>query len=128
MPISPADVAALAALARLRLEPGAAERLAGELEGILAHVETLAAVAADNAIGSAPDNATAAGGAGAAAGEAGATAGDAWQALPTRQALRPDVSGADPLHVAPEAMAPEWRDGFFTVPRLTAQRGDPDHE
>lgn len=33
-------------------------------------------------------------------------------------ALRPDVAGSDELAVPPSYLAPEWREGFFTVPRL----------
>lgn len=32
--------------------------------------------------------------------------------------LRPDAAGADELMIPPSYIAPEWRDGFFTVPRL----------
>lgn len=34
--------------------------------------------------------------------------------------LRPDVPDSDPLHVRPSEIAPDWRDGFFVIPRLPA--------
>ncbi|HSJ24998.1 MAG TPA: Asp-tRNA(Asn)/Glu-tRNA(Gln) amidotransferase subunit GatC [Longimicrobiales bacterium] len=103
MPVSAADVAAAAALARLQLEPGAAAGLARELESILAHVETLAAAHVDGI----PPTASAA---------------------DVPAALRADVPAPEGLQVPLEAMAPAWRDGFFTVPRLAAHRGDRSHE
>lgn len=35
---------------------------------------------------------------------------------------RADEPGTDGMHVPPSVNAPSWRDGFFTVPRLEAQR------
>ena len=39
-------------------------------------------------------------------------------AVTQRTTLRSDVPGPDGLAVPPSYLAPEWRDGFFTVPRL----------
>jgi aspartyl-tRNA(Asn)/glutamyl-tRNA(Gln) amidotransferase subunit C len=40
-----------------------------------------------------------------------------FQPGPSSVALREDVEGAVPLARPPAAMAPEFRDGFFLVPR-----------
>ena len=34
--------------------------------------------------------------------------------------LRADAPDSDPLHSQPSEFAPDWRDGFFVVPRLPA--------
>ena len=34
--------------------------------------------------------------------------------------LREDVEDPDPLELPPESFAPEWREGFFVLPRLPA--------
>jgi Asp-tRNA(Asn)/Glu-tRNA(Gln) amidotransferase C subunit len=38
--------------------------------------------------------------------------------------VREDVVGADALSRAVEEVAPDWRDGFFVVPRLAALDAD----
>lgn len=40
-----------------------------------------------------------------------------------RDVLRSDDPGPDPLRRRPEAVAPEWREGFFVVPQLAALGG-----
>ncbi len=95
MAVSREDVLHVARLARLRLETGEVERFTVQLNAILSHVEELAAV--DGA--GAEEIACAA--------EGGAP-------------LRDDAAPADPLARPPAALAPEWMDGFYTVPRLAA--------
>lgn len=34
--------------------------------------------------------------------------------------LRPDVPDSDPLYLPPSELAPDWREGFFVIPRLPA--------
>ena len=91
MAVSPDDVRRLAALARLALDDGQAEAMAAQLTDILGHVDGLDTLS---------DDGTAPGGDGAPA------------------PLRADLPGADALDREPADFAPEWRDGFFTVPRL----------
>ena len=97
----------LAALARVRLEPGEAETVARDLGRILAYVENLQALQDPEASGASdppgPPGQAASGrldtpGPEGAPGDGGAGAG-------------PDL-----LRYAPEAMAPRWADGFFLVP------------
>lgn len=94
MAVSEDDVRHVAALARLGLEPGRMHLLAAELNGILAHMDVLASVDT-----SAIDLHARADGDG----------------MP----LRPD--GGAPLDLARprERIAPEMREGFFLVPRLS---------
>ncbi len=94
MPVTTADVLHVAALARLRLRPEEVERLTGQLNDILAHMAELAT--ADTA-GIEPGPAT------------------SWPAP-----LRADGAAPDPLQLPPAELAPDWEDGFFTVPRLAA--------
>jgi Asp-tRNA(Asn)/Glu-tRNA(Gln) amidotransferase C subunit len=107
------DVLETARLARLALTTDEVERMRHELDGILRHIETIRQVAA----GAAPD------GAGSAAEHAGAAT-DAVNAAAGVSAadhsapLRPDQPGSDSLDMPLSSFAPEWREGFFTVPRL----------
>jgi aspartyl-tRNA(Asn)/glutamyl-tRNA(Gln) amidotransferase subunit C len=96
--ISAEQVREVAALARLRLEPGDAERFAAQLGGILDHMDGLRTLD----LADVPPFATAVG-----------------AAPPARR----DSPGADALLLPPAAFAPAWKEGFFTVPRLAAQRG-----
>jgi aspartyl-tRNA(Asn)/glutamyl-tRNA(Gln) amidotransferase subunit C len=101
MSVSDRDVRHVAELARLGLDPDRLEALVRELNGILAHMEVLAAVDT-TAIGDESDR------------RAGATP------------LREDHGPAIPLTRAREEFAPALRDGFFMVPRLSTHedRGD----
>lgn len=83
------------ALARLRLLPDEIERLEAQLNGILAHIEQLLAIDVD-------------------------TSSTAPFSLPPAAAGRDDVPGADALQRPLTELAPEWRDGYFTVPRVIA--------
>jgi len=47
-----------------------------------------------------------------------------FQAGPDAVTLRADEPGSVPLTRAPEAMAPEFRDGLYLVPRLGAMEGE----
>jgi len=100
MAVSRADVLHVAELARLRLTPEEVERLTAQLNDILGHVAELAA--ADTA-GVEPEPAT------------------TWPAP-----LRDDAAAPDLLALPPRELAPEWHDGFFTVPRLAAMELPPE--
>ncbi len=94
MSVTNDDVRHIAALARLGLEPDRVELLARELNGILTHMDVLAAVDT-----SAIDLHARAEGEG----------------MP----LRDDGAAPVPLTRSREAFAPSTRDGFFLVPRLS---------
>lgn len=47
-----------------------------------------------------------------------------FQAGPARAALREDLPDPVPLARGPEAIAPEFRDGLFLVPRLGAMEAE----
>jgi aspartyl-tRNA(Asn)/glutamyl-tRNA(Gln) amidotransferase subunit C len=99
MAVSEDDVRHIAALARLGLEPGRIALLARELNGILSHME---AIAAADVEGGASVGASASG----------------FGSVPAATPLRTDGDQA-PLSIASrEAFAPSMRDGFFLVPRL----------
>ena len=93
MAVTPDDVRHVAALARLDLPANRLEPLVAELNGILAHMDVLAAVPlAADARDAAPPAAT-----------------------PQREDGAPSV----PLARALDTLAPAFRDGFFLVPRLS---------
>lgn len=94
MSVSNDDVRHIAALARLGLEPDRVALLASELNGILAHMDVLAAVDT-----SAID----------------LHARTEGEGMP----LRADAGPSVPLTRSRDAFAPETRDGFFLVPRLS---------
>jgi aspartyl/glutamyl-tRNA(Asn/Gln) amidotransferase C subunit len=92
-----ADVEHAAALAGLTLEPGEVARLARELTTLLDHFSALRAV---DLHGVEPYML------------------EPSDATPPRD----DDRGADELVLPPADIAPGWREGYFTVPRLPAQR------
>jgi len=94
MPITHGDVTHIAALARLGVDPARLDELAGELNGILAHMEVLSEV--DTSVTS------------------------TRVTPPVCTALRSDSSGPVPLEIPRESFAPSVRDGFFLVPRLAS--------
>jgi aspartyl-tRNA(Asn)/glutamyl-tRNA(Gln) amidotransferase subunit C len=94
--ISLEEVRHIASLARLGITDERAHAIAVELNGILAHMQVLAAANASAASGD-----------------------DANGAMP----LRPDQGPPIPLDRAPSAFAPAMQEGFFLVPRL-ATHGD----
>jgi aspartyl-tRNA(Asn)/glutamyl-tRNA(Gln) amidotransferase subunit C len=95
MTIRPEDVLHVARLAELDVAPGEVERLARELDRIVAYVGRLPASGTDAP--AAP-----------------------FHPGPARALLRPDEVGAVPLARPPSDFAPEFADGFFLVPRLPA--------
>ena len=86
------EVRRLAELARLELSDDEVRRLAGELGDLLDDLRRLGEVEVD--LPEAPE-------------EEGVR-------------LRPDAPSAEPLARRPETFAPEWRDGFFVLPRIEA--------
>jgi len=92
--IDRSQVRHIANLARLELDTDDLDRLAGEMASILSHFEELSEV------------------------ELPPEEGPADRGLAPR--LRDDEVSSDPLAFGPFEMAPQWRDGFFVVPRLPA--------
>ncbi|HEU4565359.1 MAG TPA: Asp-tRNA(Asn)/Glu-tRNA(Gln) amidotransferase subunit GatC [Gemmatimonadaceae bacterium] len=93
MAVTRDDVVHIAALARLAMPEGRVPELVEQLNGILSHMDVLQKVDTAGVIG---------------------TAGVGDAAAP----LRPDVVSPLPLLRPLAEIAPEWRDGFFLVPRL----------
>lgn len=89
MSVGPEDVRRFARLARLVLDDGELERLTGEVNRILEHVDALAEV------------------------EAGS--GEEEELSPSELA---PTEAPEPLGRGPAELAPEWGEGFFLVPRL----------
>jgi aspartyl/glutamyl-tRNA(Asn/Gln) amidotransferase C subunit len=102
------EVLAIARLARLVFTTDELDRMAGELQGILGHVDVLRQLTATGDSAPPVD------------GNHVALEHAAGGVL-----SRTDVTGADPLSMPPSYLAPEWHDGFFTVPRLPAHGRDP---
>lgn len=98
MAVTREDVLMVARLARLALDPEELDRMTDQLNGILTHIEELRELSLEDV----PPFEVAAEGA---------------------APLRSDGPGADTLLHEPGSFAAEWRGGFFTVPRLAAQRG-----
>ena len=94
MAVTREDVLHVASLARLALDDASVPRLVGELNGILEHMEALRKVDTTGVSGAE------------AVGDAG---------MP----LRADAGPPYRLSRAREEFAPEMRDGFFLVPRLS---------
>ncbi len=101
MAVSDDDVRHVAALARLGLEPDRIHLLAAELNGILAHMDVLAAVE---------------------------TSGIDLHARAEGEGMPPraDAGATVPLARPRESFAPEMRDGFFLVPRLSTHEDAPE--
>jgi aspartyl-tRNA(Asn)/glutamyl-tRNA(Gln) amidotransferase subunit C len=94
MAVTPQEVRHVAQLARLVVSDQGAQQLAEELSTILHHMEVLNRVNTKGV-----DDASVMGGAG----------------MP----LRADRGPSIPLGEPPQAFAPEMREGFFVVPRLS---------
>jgi len=92
---SPEEIDRIAALARLRFEPEEKEEMIHDIGGILSYVEQLKSVDVEGTIG--------------------AAVGVDWPAPERTPDHRPD-----PLMHPPSEQAPDWRDGFFVVPKLAA--------
>jgi aspartyl-tRNA(Asn)/glutamyl-tRNA(Gln) amidotransferase subunit C len=95
MSVSERDVRHVADLARVGLDPARVPALVAQLNGILSHMEVLAAV------------------------ETRGVEPMAGPPGPSRL-MRPDEPSADALIVPTEQNAPAMRDGFFLVPRLAS--------
>ena len=95
MSVERAELLRSASLARLRLTEVEIARLTEQLNAILEHVERLLTIELT----------------------AGAESSLAPNASP---AGRADVAAADPLLRPLSELAPGWRDGYFTVPRVLA--------
>ncbi|TVR64393.1 MAG: hypothetical protein EA422_06620 [Gemmatimonadales bacterium] len=105
------EVQRIAALARIRLDDDAADRLDAELTGILAHVDTLMEVdvseAEEGLVLPPPFHGP-----------------DAPPVPDSGSVFRQVELEADALASgAPGDRAPEWSEGFFLVPRLPAVDG-----
>lgn len=94
MPVTREEVLRIAELSRFKLDDARVDALAIELSSILRHIEVLSTV--DTAAVQ-PTEGIGAGG----------------------TPLRPDVSAPSNLSAALETFAPQMRDGFFIVPRLS---------
>ena len=93
MAVTPDDVRHIAQLARLGVDEDRLPVLVAQLNGILAHMDALQAVAGQGAAAAA-------------------------LSLAPGMTPRPDAPGADPMARGPEGFAPAWREQFFLVPRL----------
>lgn len=93
--IDATKVREVARLARLELDPDEATRLAEEMSSILAHFDALDSLRIE-------------------------TEGEGPRGRELDARTRADAPGSDPLASGPEALAPDWRDGYFVVPRLPA--------
>ncbi|MEX2531562.1 MAG: Asp-tRNA(Asn)/Glu-tRNA(Gln) amidotransferase subunit GatC [Gemmatimonadota bacterium] len=100
MAVGPEEVRRIAALARLRPDEAMTDRLTAELNGILEHIRTLE--------------------------EADVSSVEAAVRLPEEPVLfrDPSLTPDSLLGGAPASGAPDWRDGFFTVPKLPALDGN----
>ena len=98
MAVTRDDVMHIAALARLAIPEARVPELVAQLNGILAHMDVLRDVDVS-----------------------GARAADG---AATGTPLRPDVVDPIPLARPIESFAPEFRDGFFLVPRLATHEDE----
>lgn len=97
MTVTRGEVERIAALARLKLGPEEAARLTGDLNGILDHVAELREVPVEGI--------------------------EAEGVVEGAAPLRDPDAPPDPLLRPPSSFAPDWREGFFAVPRLPAVDG-----
>ena len=98
--VSEDEVRRVAALARLSIDPSRLPGLVAQLNGILGHMEVLANVES---------------------GDGKWDVGETGSATP----MRPDRGNSSiSLAIPRETFAPEMRDGFFLVPRLSTHEGD----
>jgi aspartyl-tRNA(Asn)/glutamyl-tRNA(Gln) amidotransferase subunit C len=93
------DVRKIATLARLRPQEAAVERLTRELNGILGHIRLLEEVAIEGA-----DEAH-------------------WNSVDRAPTRDPSLAADALAEGSPATIAPDWKDGFFAVPRLPALDG-----
>ena len=97
--VTPEELAKMAALARLRPDEEERERLVRDLNRVLEHVAALGEVTL------------------------GAPEEEDGQSTASGR-VRAEGLGPDPLLRAPAELAPDWRDGFFVVPRLPGVEGE----
>ena len=105
----------MAALARLRLDPEEAERMARDMSSILEYMAVLGAVAPE------PEPAP--------RDREEAVRSDGARAERARQPSGRGRADPDRLALPPSRFAPEWKEGFFVVPRLpgvAGRAGEPD--
>lgn len=98
MSIGPRDVAHIARLAEIQVDPAELDTLVTQLNRIVDYVAQLDEVPVADQVA-------------------------AFQAGPDAVRLRPDEVRPTPLRRPPSAMAPDFRDGFFVVPRLDSMGG-----
>lgn len=98
MLVTKGEVEHIAALARLKVGPEEIATLTGEMNAILDHMTELREVDVEGVQ---------------------EVVGIVEGVAPTRSPRE----GPDPLLRSPEEFAPEWREGFFVVPRLPAMDG-----
>ena len=108
------EIHRIAALARLRLEQGEAERMARDVGTILDHMAVLGRTELQPAprAGAAVDA------------ESAQSGGDDPREVAASTLER--VTAPDPLAEPLSRLAPDWREGFFVVPRLPGVAGAPD--
>ena len=94
MRITREDVLHIARLAELAVDDTEAERLAGQLDAIVGYVAQLDALPAESGT-------------------------EGFHPGPRELAWRDDEVRPQPLAIPPSRLAPEFRSGFFIVPRLT---------
>ena len=112
MTVTIQEIRRIAALARLRLGRGEAERLARDVSSILDHMAVLGAATLEPVTSpGVPDS-------GASARPDGE---DSDEARPPSRETVPD-----PLARPLSRLAPDWREGLFVVPRLPGVAGSPD--
>lgn len=97
MSVERGDVERIAELARLRLSDGELDRFTIQLNSILGHMDQLAELDAE------------------------ATEAEAQAGPEAGAPLRPEDAAPDALQLSPAQIAPDWRHGFFVVPKLAAQ-------
>ena len=97
MSVERGDVERIAELARLRLSDADLDRFTLQLNSILGHMDQLAELDAE------------------------ATQAEAEAGLEAGAPLRAEDARPDALHLSAAHIAPDWRHGFFVVPRLAAQ-------
>ena len=109
--VSIQEIHRIAALARVRLEQGEAKRMARDMSSILEHMAVLGEAALEQApVSGVPQ------------GEGSVrSGGEATQG--TDHAAEEGGSVPDPLGRPLSRMAPDWRAGFFVVPRLPGVAG-----
>lgn len=119
MSVTREEVERIAGLARLELGEEEAESLRNDLNGILEHMETLGQAGTTSGSGTGAPGSKPGEDAGS-DGPGGRTDGEIE--APHRSGAAPlredGVASPDPLSRSPEELAPEWDDGFFSVPRL----------